>query len=111
MQKNINQLRFLILLAVLGVSVYIITQLPLNLGLDLQGTQGVVVASVVGPDPSQVELDMELTIGVGLAVAFNPLTSYFTSTRRPPVKEIVKSTATGPTGVHVFRLPSSAPTK
>jgi K(+)-stimulated pyrophosphate-energized sodium pump len=34
-------------------------------------------------------------IGVGLAVAFNPLTSYFTSTRRPPVKEIVKATRTG----------------
>ena len=36
------------------------------------------------------------TIGVGLAVAFNPLTSYFTSTKKPPVKEIVKSTNTGP---------------
>ena len=35
-------------------------------------------------------------IGVGLAVAYNPLTSYFTSTKRPPVKEIVKSTSTGP---------------
>jgi K(+)-stimulated pyrophosphate-energized sodium pump len=35
-------------------------------------------------------------IGVGLAVAFNPLTSYFTSTRKSPVKEIVKSTSTGP---------------
>lgn len=34
--------------------------------------------------------------GVGLAVAFNPLTSYFTSTKRPPVKEIVESTKTGP---------------
>ena len=34
--------------------------------------------------------------GVGLAVAFNPLTSYFTSTKRAPVKEIVKSTHTGP---------------
>jgi K(+)-stimulated pyrophosphate-energized sodium pump len=34
-------------------------------------------------------------IGVGLAVAFNPLTSYFTSTKKPPVKEIVKSTDTG----------------
>jgi K(+)-stimulated pyrophosphate-energized sodium pump len=33
--------------------------------------------------------------GVGLAVVFNPLTSYFTSTKRPPVKEIVKSTNTG----------------
>lgn len=36
------------------------------------------------------------TIGVGLAVAFNPLTSYFTSTKRPPVQEIVSSTRTGP---------------
>jgi K(+)-stimulated pyrophosphate-energized sodium pump len=36
------------------------------------------------------------TIGVGLAVAFNPLTSYFTSTKRPPVKEIVNATKTGP---------------
>jgi K(+)-stimulated pyrophosphate-energized sodium pump len=34
--------------------------------------------------------------GVGLAVAFNPLTSYFTSTKKSPVKEIVKSTNTGP---------------
>jgi len=36
------------------------------------------------------------TIGVGLAVAFNPLTSYFTSTKKAPVKEIVQSTTTGP---------------
>ncbi len=35
-------------------------------------------------------------IGVGLAVAFNPLTSYFTSTKRAPVKEIVGATRTGP---------------
>jgi K(+)-stimulated pyrophosphate-energized sodium pump len=35
-------------------------------------------------------------IGVALAVAFNPLTSYFTSTKKAPVKEIVKSTKTGP---------------
>ncbi len=35
-------------------------------------------------------------IGVGLAVAYNPLTSYFTSTKKPPVKEIVESTETGP---------------
>jgi K(+)-stimulated pyrophosphate-energized sodium pump len=34
--------------------------------------------------------------GVGLAVAFNPLTSYFTSTKKAPVKEIVKATNTGP---------------
>jgi len=36
------------------------------------------------------------TIGVGLAVAFNPLTSYFTSTKKAPVKEIVESTHGGP---------------
>jgi K(+)-stimulated pyrophosphate-energized sodium pump len=40
-------------------------------------------------------LGMLTTIGVGLAIAFNPLTSYFTSTRKPPVKEIVKSADTG----------------
>jgi K(+)-stimulated pyrophosphate-energized sodium pump len=34
-------------------------------------------------------------IGVGLAVAFNPLTSYFTSTKKPPVQGIVKATRTG----------------
>jgi K(+)-stimulated pyrophosphate-energized sodium pump len=41
-------------------------------------------------------MGMLTTIGVGLAVAFNPLTSYFTSTRRAPVKEIVESTRSGP---------------
>lgn len=35
-------------------------------------------------------------IGVGLAVAFNPLTSYFTATKKSPVQEIVKATRTGP---------------
>ncbi|RPI32590.1 MAG: sodium-translocating pyrophosphatase [Chloroflexota bacterium] len=41
-------------------------------------------------------LGMLTAIGVGLAVVFNPLTSYFTSTKRPPVREIVGSTRTGP---------------
>jgi len=41
-------------------------------------------------------LAMLTTIGVGLAVAFNPLTSYFTATKRPPVKEIVEATRGGP---------------
>jgi len=41
-------------------------------------------------------LAMLTTIGVGLAVAFNPLTSYFTSTRHKPVRDIVDSTDTGP---------------
>jgi K(+)-stimulated pyrophosphate-energized sodium pump len=35
-------------------------------------------------------------IGVGLAVVYNPLTSYFTSTKKEPVKEIVDSTRGGP---------------
>ncbi len=42
------------------------------------------------------KLGMLTTIGVGLAVAFNPLTSYFTATRHAPVKEIVDSTKGGP---------------
>jgi len=42
------------------------------------------------------QLAVLTTIGVGLAVVFNPLTSYFTSTKRAPVKEIVSSTNTGP---------------
>ena len=41
-------------------------------------------------------LGMLTTIGVGLAVAFNPLTSYFTSTKNTPVKEIVRAMKTGP---------------
>src|SRR5271157_1598074 len=44
-------------------------------------------------------LAMLTTIGVALAVAFNPLTSYFTSTHKAPVKEIVQSTLTGPATV------------
>ena len=34
-------------------------------------------------------------VGVGLAVAFNPLTSLFTSAKRRPVQEIAESTQTG----------------
>jgi K(+)-stimulated pyrophosphate-energized sodium pump len=41
-------------------------------------------------------LAMLTAIGVGLAVAFNPLTSYFTSTRHKPVQEIKEATDTGP---------------
>jgi K(+)-stimulated pyrophosphate-energized sodium pump len=37
-----------------------------------------------------------VAIGVGLAVSFNPLTSYFTATSKTPVKEIVKATRAGP---------------
>jgi K(+)-stimulated pyrophosphate-energized sodium pump len=41
-------------------------------------------------------LAMLTTIGVALAVVFNPLTSYFTSTQRQPVKDIVEATNFGP---------------
>ncbi len=41
-------------------------------------------------------LGLLTTIGVGLAVAFNPLTSYFTATKKSPVQEIIKSTKFGP---------------
>ena len=41
-------------------------------------------------------MGMLTTIGVGLAVVFNPLTSYFTATRQSPVQDIVKSSKTGP---------------
>jgi K(+)-stimulated pyrophosphate-energized sodium pump len=41
------------------------------------------------------KLGLLTTVGVGLAVAFNPITSYFTSTRHEPVREIVDATKTG----------------
>jgi K(+)-stimulated pyrophosphate-energized sodium pump len=42
------------------------------------------------------KLAMLTSIGVGLAVAFNPLTSHFTSTKSKAVKEVLESTKTGP---------------
>ena len=36
-----------------------------------------------------------VAVGVLLAVSFNPITSYFTSLKKPPVQEIVKATDTG----------------
>jgi K(+)-stimulated pyrophosphate-energized sodium pump len=41
------------------------------------------------------KLGLLTTVGVGLAVAFNPITSYFTSTKHKPVQEIVDGTKTG----------------
>ncbi|KPJ62744.1 hypothetical protein AMJ44_15210 [candidate division WOR-1 bacterium DG_54_3] len=37
MRKNVNQLRILLILAIVGFSVYVIYKLPITLGLDLQG--------------------------------------------------------------------------
>ncbi len=42
------------------------------------------------------KLAMLTSIGVGLAVVFNPLTSHFTSTKSKAVKEVLESTKTGP---------------
>ncbi|MFW9920750.1 MAG: sodium-translocating pyrophosphatase [Candidatus Thorarchaeota archaeon] len=36
-----------------------------------------------------------IAVGVMLAVSFNPITSYFTSLKKPPVREIVESADTG----------------
>ena len=61
MQKNINQLRFLILLAVLGASIYVIFQLPLNLGLDLQGGTRLVLE---GQETDKVKISDDSMNGV-----------------------------------------------
>lgn len=42
------------------------------------------------------KLAMLTSIGVGLAVVFNPLTSHFTSTKSKAVKEVLESTKSGP---------------
>jgi len=52
-----------------------------------------VVASLYSND---WRLGALVMIGVGLAVSFNPLTSYFTATNKNPVKDIVKATRAGP---------------
>jgi preprotein translocase subunit SecD len=61
MQKNINQLRFLVLLAVLGASLYVIFQLPLNLGLDLQGGTRLVLE---GQETDKVKISDDSMNGV-----------------------------------------------
>lgn len=61
MRKNINQLRFLILLAVVGVSVYVIMQLPITLGLDLQGGTRLVLE---GQETEKVKVSEDAMSGV-----------------------------------------------
>jgi preprotein translocase subunit SecD len=61
MQKNINQLRFLVLLAVLGASLYVIFQLPINLGLDLQGGTRMVLE---GQETDKVKISEDSMNGV-----------------------------------------------
>ncbi|MBI5078978.1 protein translocase subunit SecD [Candidatus Saganbacteria bacterium] len=61
MAKNVNQLRFLILLAVLGVSIYIIMKLPITLGLDLQGGTRLMLE---GQDTEKVKVSDDAMSGV-----------------------------------------------
>ena len=53
MRKNINQLRILILLVIVGTAVFILTQMPITLGLDLQGGTRLVFE---GKDSPQVKV-------------------------------------------------------
>ena len=61
MQKNINQLRFLGLIAVVAVSAYIIMQLPITLGLDLQGGTRLVME---GRDTEKIKVSDDAMAGV-----------------------------------------------
>jgi len=61
MRKNINQLRILILLAIVGASVFILIKIPLNLGLDLQGGTRLVFE---GQDTEKVKVSDDSMSGV-----------------------------------------------
>jgi K(+)-stimulated pyrophosphate-energized sodium pump len=56
----------------------------------------VVFAFLIATFYANWKLALLNAIGVGLAVVFNPLTSYFTSYKHKPVMEIVEGTKTGP---------------
>jgi K(+)-stimulated pyrophosphate-energized sodium pump len=43
-----------------------------------------------------IRLAVMTGVGVGLAIAFNPITSYFTNYRKAPVRGIIEQTKTGP---------------
>lgn len=65
MQKNINQLRFLIILGVVGASVYILMQLPITLGLDLQGGTRLVLE---GQETEKVKVSDDAMAGVAAVI-------------------------------------------
>jgi preprotein translocase subunit SecD len=65
MQKNVNQLRFLALLATVGISVYIIMQLPITLGLDLQGGTRLVLE---GQDTDKIKVSDDAMAGVAAVI-------------------------------------------
>ncbi|NQU16787.1 MAG: protein translocase subunit SecD [Candidatus Saganbacteria bacterium] len=65
MRKNINQLRILILFAIVSVAVFIIMQLPLTLGLDLQGGTRLVFE---GKESPKVKVSDDAMSGVVLVI-------------------------------------------
>ncbi|MBI5699683.1 protein translocase subunit SecD [Candidatus Saganbacteria bacterium] len=65
MRKNINQLRLLALLAIFGVSVFIIYTFPINLGLDLQGGTRLVFE---GRDTDKVKVSDDAMAGVAAVI-------------------------------------------
>ncbi|HVN67379.1 MAG TPA: protein translocase subunit SecD [Candidatus Sulfotelmatobacter sp.] len=71
MQRNLNQLRLLGLLAVAGIAVYVIMQLPINLGLDLQGGTRLVLE---GMDTEKIKVSDDAMSGV-VAVIRNRIDS------------------------------------
>ncbi|MFA5840117.1 MAG: protein translocase subunit SecD [Candidatus Margulisiibacteriota bacterium] len=60
MQKNLNQLRILFLLVIVGVSIYILKTIPLNLGLDLQGGTRIVLE---GQETAKVKISDDSMAG------------------------------------------------
>ena len=61
MQKNINQFRFLIILGVIAASIFILYNLPITLGLDLQGGTRLVLE---GRDTDKVKVSDDAMAGV-----------------------------------------------
>ncbi|KAF0133369.1 MAG: preprotein translocase subunit SecD [Candidatus Saganbacteria bacterium] len=61
MKKNINQLRILILLVAFGASIFILFNMPINLGLDLQGGTRLVFE---GQDTEKVKVNDDSMAGV-----------------------------------------------
>lgn len=61
MNKNINQLRILILCAIVAASVYIIYKLPITLGLDLQGGTRLVLE---GQETAKIKISDDAMSGV-----------------------------------------------
>jgi preprotein translocase subunit SecD len=59
--KNINQLRILGILVLLGVSIYIIWQMPITLGLDLQGGSRIVLE---GQETEKIPVSDDAMAGV-----------------------------------------------